>query len=66
MIKVTAEILEELPSQLYRLRTANQQSITGHPVGAAERNYVRLLIGDQVEVELSPLDPARGRIIRKL
>jgi translation initiation factor IF-1 len=64
-VKVDAEVLEELPSQLYRLRTASQQLIVGHPVGAAERNYVRLLKGDQVEVELSPLDPARGRIVRK-
>jgi translation initiation factor IF-1 len=64
-IRVEAEVLEELPSQLYRLRTATQQLIVGHPVGAAERNYVRLLRGDQVEVELSPLDPARGRIVRK-
>jgi translation initiation factor IF-1 len=66
VVKVAAEVLEELPSQLYRLRTAGQQLIVGHPVGAAERNYVRLLKGDQVEVELSPLDPAKGRIVRKM
>jgi translation initiation factor IF-1 len=63
---VVAEVLEELPSLLYRLRTAGQQQIVGHPVGAAERNFVRLLKGDRVEVELSRDDPGRGRIVRKL
>ncbi len=59
-------MIEELPSQLYRLRTASQQNILGHPAGGAERNFVRLLKGDRVEVELSRDDPFRGRIVRKL
>ena len=66
MARVEAEVLEELPSLLYRLRTATQQQIVGHPPGAAERNFVRLVKGDRVEVELSSDDPARGRIVRKL
>ena len=63
---VEAEVLEELPRLLYRLKTSAQSQIIGHPVGAAERNYVRLLKGDRVEVELSPDDPSRGRILKKL
>jgi translation initiation factor IF-1 len=65
-MKVEAEVLEELPSQLYRLRTASQRLIVGHPAGAAERNFVRLVKGDRVEVELGRDDPSRGRILRKL
>jgi translation initiation factor IF-1 len=63
---VQAEVLEELPSLLYRLRTASQQQIVGHPAGGAERNFVRLVKGDRVEVELGNDDPSRGRILRKL
>ena len=63
---VEAEVLEELPRQLYRLRTATLNEIVGHPAGSAERNYVRLVPGDRVEVDLSPQDPSRGRIVRKL
>jgi translation initiation factor IF-1 len=63
---VEAEVLEELPSLLYRLRTASQRQIVGHPAGGAERNFVRLVKGDRVEVELGRDDPSRGRILRKL
>jgi translation initiation factor IF-1 len=63
---VEAEVLEELPRLLYRLRTREMNEIVGHPVGAAERNFVRLIPGDRVEVDLSPQDPSRGRILRKL
>jgi len=65
-VRVEAEVKEELPSLLYRLVTDSGQQVLGHPVGSAERNYVRLLPGDRVEVELGAADPTRGRIARKL
>jgi translation initiation factor IF-1 len=43
-----------------------QQKVLAHLVGAVKRNFVRLVPGDRVEVELSPHDPTRGRITRKL
>ena len=43
-----------------------QQRVLAHLVGAVKRNFVRLVPGDRVEVELSPHDPTRGRITRKL
>jgi translation initiation factor IF-1 len=43
-----------------------KQTVLAHAVGNLKRNFVRLLPGDRVEVELSPLDPTRGRIVRKL
>jgi len=39
--------------------------ITAHVGGSQERNFVRLLIGDRVVVELTPRDGTRGRIVRK-
>lgn len=64
--KVSATVREELPSLIYRVELENRQLVLAHPVGVAERNFVRLLPGDRVEVELSPDDWSRGRIIRKI
>ncbi len=59
-------MLEELPSAMYRVVTGDQRRLLAHPVGQKERNFVRLLPGDRVEVEISPHDNTRGRITRKL
>jgi translation initiation factor IF-1 len=63
---VEAKVLEELPSLLYRLELDNKQRVLAHPAGAARINFVRLLPGDRVEVELGSNDSTRGRITRKL
>ena len=64
--KVTAIVLEERPSAIYQVVLDGQQRVLAHLVGAAKRNFVRLVPGDRVEVELSPHDLTRGRITRKL
>ncbi len=63
---VEALVLEERPSAIWLLKLANQQQVLAHVVGAVQRNFVRLVPGDRVEVELSPHDPTRGRITKKL
>ena len=65
-VKVQATVVEERPSAIYELVLENQQKVLAHLVGAVERNFVRLVPGDRVEVELSPHDPGRGRITRKI
>ena len=64
-MKVEGKILEERPSLVYEVVLEGERHILAHAVGA-ERNFVRLVPGDRVEVELAPHDPARGRITRKL
>ena len=64
--KVTAVVVEERPSAIYAVVLEGQQKILAHLVGVAKRNFVRLVPGDRVEVELAPHDPTRGRITRKL
>jgi translation initiation factor IF-1 len=61
--EVTATVLEELPSALYRVELENKQQVLAHPVGTVKRNFVRLRPGDRVRVELSPHDFTRGRIV---
>ena len=63
---VEAVVVEERPSAVYVVKLENQQRVLAHVVGAVKRNFVRLVPGDRVEVELSPHDPTRGRITRKL
>lgn len=65
-VKVQATVVEERPSALFAVKLETQQTVLAHLVGVAERNFVRLVPGDRVEVELSPHDPTRGRIVKKL
>jgi len=65
-VKVQATVVQEKPSAIYELVLESQQKVLAHLVGAVERNFVRLVPGDRVEVELSTHDPGRGRITRKI
>ena len=63
---VTGVVREQLPSGLYEIEVEGARRITAHIGGGAERNFVRLIVGDRVELELTPRDLTRGRIVRKL
>jgi translation initiation factor IF-1 len=65
-VKVEATVAEERPSAIYKVVLDTRQEVLAHLVGVVKRNFVRLVPGDRVEVELMPHDPTRGRIIRKL
>jgi translation initiation factor IF-1 len=65
-VKVLATVVEERPSLVFKVVLDTQQQVLAHLVGMAKRNFVRLVPGDRVEVELSPHDPTRGRITRKI
>ena len=58
--------MEERPNAIYVVVLENRQRVLAHLVGVVERNFVRLVPGDRVEVELSPHDPTRGRILKKI
>ena len=62
---VTGVVMEQLPSGLYQVEVEGAR-ITAHIGGGLERNFIRLLVGDRVSVELTPRDLTRGRIVRKL
>ncbi len=65
-VKVQATVLEERPSAMYALVLENQQKVLAHLVGTVERKLVRLVPGVRVDVYLSPHDPGRGRITKKI
>jgi translation initiation factor IF-1 len=63
--KVTGTVTRQLPSGLYELDVAGRR-ITAHIGGGVDRNFVRLLVGDRVVVDLTPRDLSRGRILKKV
>ena len=62
---VTGTVTERQPSGLYLVDVAGAR-ITAHIGGGPEQNYVRLLVGDRVLVELTSRDLTRGRVLKKL
>jgi translation initiation factor IF-1 len=54
-----------LPRALYRVTIDGGYDVTAHAAAGPGRNFVRLVVGDRVGVELSPRDQGRGRIVKK-
>ena len=61
-IKVDATVIEALPNAVFRVRLENDHEILAHVSGKMRMNFIRILPGDSVTVELSPYDLTRGRI----
>ena len=64
--QVTGVVAESLPQALYRVRVEGGGYVTAHAADRIDRNFVRLLVGDRVKLELSPVDNRRGRIVERL
>ena len=58
-------VMEILPSALYKVRLDEGSLVTAHIADRMDRNFVRILVGDRVRVEISPTDVGRGRIVSK-
>jgi translation initiation factor IF-1 len=63
---VEGVVMAQLPSGLYRIEIGGRERVTAHIAGGAERNFVRLIVGDRVVVELAARDITRGRIVRRV
>jgi translation initiation factor IF-1 len=64
----TAEgiVLELLPSQLVRVELDGRHIVTAHLASPVGRNFVRVIVGDRVRVQVMANDPSRGRIVEKV
>jgi translation initiation factor IF-1 len=62
-VSVEGTVLEALPHGLYRVGIEHQRQVVAHAPSGAGRNFIRVLIGDRVRLELSPRDLTRGRIV---
>jgi translation initiation factor IF-1 len=63
--ELEGRVTEQLPSALYRVRLDGGAIVTAHIADRLDRNFVRILVGDRVRLELSA-DVTRGRIVAKL
>ena len=55
-------IIETLPNTLFRVQLENGHIVTAHISGKMRKNYIRILTGDKVTVQLTPYDLTKGRI----
>lgn len=62
-IQVEAVVIEPLPNAMFRLALDNKHEVLAHISGKMRKNFIRILTGDRVLVELSPYDLSRGRIV---
>ena len=63
VIQMQGEILENLPNATFRVKLENGHVVLGHISGKMRMNYIRILPGDKVALELSSYDLSRGRIV---
>ena len=61
--EVNGTIIETLPNAMFRVELQNKHVVLAHVSGKMRKNFIRILPGDKVLVELSPYDLSRGRII---
>ena len=61
VIKLTGTVVEALPNTQFRVELENGHVIVAHMSGKMRKNYIRLVPGDRVEVELTPYDLTKGR-----
>jgi translation initiation factor IF-1 len=70
MTKETIEfegiITESLPNAMFRVKLENDHMVLAHISGKIRKNFIKILPGDKVKVELTPYDLTRGRIIYRL
>ena len=62
-IEMEGVILETLPNAMFRVQLENGHKMLAHISGKMRKNFIKILTGDRVSVELSPYDLNRGRIV---
>lgn len=63
MIEVEGEVTETLPNTLFRAKLNDGRVVLCYLSGKMRINRIRILPGDRVKIEMTPYDPARGRIV---
>lgn len=66
IIQLEGEVAELLPSTMFKVKLENGHIILAHISGKMRINFIKLMPGDKVEVEMSPYDLTKGRITKRL
>ena len=62
VLEMEGEVLENLPNATFKVKLENGHEVLGYIAGKMRMNYIRILPGDKVTVEISPYDLSKGRI----
>ncbi len=65
-IEFEGTIVESLPNAMFKVKLENEHMVLAHISGKIRKNFIRILPGDKVKVELTPYDLTRGRITYRL
>ena len=63
VIEITGKVIEKLPNAMFQVELENGHQVLAHISGKLRMNYIRILPGDKVTIELSPYDLSKGRSI---
>lgn len=66
VIEIEGTILESMPNAMFRVQLENGHEILAHISGKIRKNFIRILPGDRVKVEMTPYDLSKGRITFRL
>ncbi|MDP4599149.1 MAG: translation initiation factor IF-1 [Cyclobacteriaceae bacterium] len=61
-IQMTGTVIDTLPNTMFKVELENGHKIIAHISGKMRKNYIKILTGDKVKVELTPYDLSKGRI----
>lgn len=63
VIEIEGTVVEKLPNAMFRVKLENEHEVLAHISGKLRMNFIRILPGDKVTLEMSPYDLTKGRII---
>ena len=66
VIELEGTIIESMPNAMFRVKLENDHEILAHISGKIRKNFIRILPGDRVKVEITPYDLSKGRITFRL
>lgn len=64
-IRMEGEVIDVLPNAMFRIKLTTGQTVTGYISGRMRQNDIKILLGDKVDIEFSPYDLTKGRIVRR-
>tara|TARA_B100001013_G_scaffold339055_1_gene260648 strand:+ start:150 stop:371 length:222 start_codon:yes stop_codon:yes gene_type:complete len=62
-LEFTGTVMELLPNAMFKVKLENNHEVLAHTSGKIRKNRIRVLVGDKVDVEMTPYDLTKGRII---
>ena len=63
LIEMDGEVIETLPNTTFKVKLENEHVVIAHISGRMRKNYIRILTGDKVKLEITPYDLSKGRIV---